>query len=154
MTSKVFHVRADTRVHLFLRALCRSLPCHRSHPGSAPECCLPRGIFEGSPSGSESKGSACDAGDPDPTPESGRSPREGMATHSSILARRIPRTRSLTGHSPWGHRRVGHDLATERDSKRHCGAQAWQWTRGDSTTKSGSADTATCHRTRHRTATS
>ena len=48
MTSKVFHVRADTRVHLFLRALCGSLPRHPFHPGSAPECCLPRGILRAS----------------------------------------------------------------------------------------------------------
>ena len=29
---------------------------------------------------------------------------EGMATHSSILAWRIPWTRSLVGYSPWGHK--------------------------------------------------
>ena len=33
---------------------------------------------------------------------------EEMATHSSILAWRIPWTEELAGHSPWG-RRVGHD---------------------------------------------
>ena len=34
---------------------------------------------------------------------------EGMATHSSILAWRIPMDRgSLVGYSPWGCR-VGHD---------------------------------------------
>ena len=27
---------------------------------------------------------------------------KGIATHSSILAWRIPWKRSLTGHSPWG----------------------------------------------------
>ena len=31
-----------------------------------------------------------------------------MATHSSILAWRIPWTESLEGYSPWDHR-VGHD---------------------------------------------
>ena len=31
-----------------------------------------------------------------------------MATHSSILAWRIPWTEELGGYSPWG-RRVGHD---------------------------------------------
>jgi len=32
----------------------------------------------------------------------GRSPEEGMATHSIILAWRIPWTESLVGYSPWG----------------------------------------------------
>ena len=34
-----------------------------------------------------------------------------MATHSSILAWRIPWTESLTGYNPWG-RRVRHDWAS------------------------------------------
>ena len=34
-----------------------------------------------------------------------------MATHSSILAWEIPWT---VGHSPWGHKRVRHDLATKQ----------------------------------------
>ena len=29
---------------------------------------------------------------------------EGIATHSSILACRIPWTEKSGGHSPWGHR--------------------------------------------------
>ena len=29
-------------------------------------------------------------------------PEKGMATHSSILAWRIPQQRSLEGHHPWG----------------------------------------------------
>ena len=29
---------------------------------------------------------------------------KGMATHSSILAWRIPRTEELLGYSPWGHK--------------------------------------------------
>ena len=35
-----------------------------------------------------------------------------MATHSSILAWRISWQRSLLGYSPWGHKRVGHNLVT------------------------------------------
>ena len=35
-----------------------------------------------------------------------------MATHSSILAWRIPWTEEPCGYSPWGCR-VGHDLATK-----------------------------------------
>ena len=34
--------------------------------------------------------------------------KKEMATHSSILAWKIPWTRSLVGYSPWDHR-VGHD---------------------------------------------
>ena len=36
----------------------------------------------------------------------------GMATHSSILAWRIPCPRSLAGYSPWGCR-VRHDRMTK-----------------------------------------
>ena len=46
----------------------------------------------GFPGGSDGKDSAYNAGDPGSTPESKRSPGEGMATHSSILAQRIPWT--------------------------------------------------------------
>ena len=31
---------------------------------------------------------------------------KGMATHSSILAWRIPWTEELTGLSPWGHKEL------------------------------------------------
>ena len=37
-----------------------------------------------------------------------------MATHSSILAGKSQGQRSLVGHSPWGHKSVGHDLATKQ----------------------------------------
>ena len=37
-----------------------------------------------------------------------------MATYSSILAWRIPWTEEPGGlYSPWGHKRVGHDLVTK-----------------------------------------
>ena len=44
----------------------------------------------GFPGGSDGKESACNAGHVGLIPESGRSPGEGMVTHSSILAWRIP----------------------------------------------------------------
>ena len=44
------------------------------------------------PQSSDGKSSACNAGDPGLIPELGRSPEKGMATHSSILAWRIPWT--------------------------------------------------------------
>ena len=46
----------------------------------------------GFPGGSDGKVSACNAGDPGSIPRLGRSPGEGNAIHSSILAWRIPWT--------------------------------------------------------------
>ena len=44
-------------------------------------------------------------------PESGSSPREGNGNpHSSILAWEIPWTKDLVGYSPWGRKRVQHNL--------------------------------------------
>ena len=43
-----------------------------------------------------------DPGDPDSIPESGRSPREGMATHSSILAWETPWTEEPGGLQSMG----------------------------------------------------
>ena len=44
---------------------------------------------------------------------------EGMATHSSILAWRIPWTESLAGYSPWGCR-VGHKWLTKQQQTTAC----------------------------------
>ena len=52
--------------------------------------------------GSDSKESACSAGDPGSISGSGRSPGEGMATHSSILAWTIPWTEEPGGLQPMG----------------------------------------------------
>ena len=53
----------------------------------------------GFPCGSAGKESACTVGDLGLIPGLGRSPAEGKATHSSILARRTPRTiESIGGH--------------------------------------------------------
>ena len=64
-------------------------------------------MFLGFPGGSNGKESACNAGDlgqslcwEDPL-------EEGMATHSSILAWRIPQgQRNLVGYSPWGQKEL------------------------------------------------
>ena len=40
-----------------------------------------------------------------------------MATHSSILGWRIPWTGEPAGYSPWGHKRVRHDLATKKQQQ-------------------------------------
>ena len=59
--------------------------------------CIPSRTDMGFPGGSDGKESACKAGDPGLIPGSGRSPEEGMATHSSILAWRIPWTEEPGG---------------------------------------------------------
>ena len=59
------------------------------------------------PGGSDSKESACSAGDPG----SRRSPGEGMATLSSILAWRIRWTEEAGGLQFIGTQKVGHNLA-------------------------------------------
>ena len=61
------------------------------------------------PGGSEVKESASNAGDPDLIPGSGRSPGEGKANHSSILAWRIPWTEKPGRLQSMGSQRVGHD---------------------------------------------
>ena len=42
---------------------------------------------------------------------------EGMATHSSVLAWRIPGQRSLAGCSPWGHKDLDTAKVTEHTLK-------------------------------------
>ena len=56
--------------------------------------------------------SASSAGDMGLIPGSGRSTREEMAIHSSILAWRIPWTEEPGGLQSMGLQRVGHDLVT------------------------------------------
>ena len=58
---------------------------------------LPASVFLGFSCGSAGKESACNAGDLGSVPELGRSPGEGKATHSSILAWKF---RGL--YSQWG----------------------------------------------------
>ena len=52
-------------------------------------------------------------------PESGRSLEEEMATLSSILAGKSLGQRRLEGYSPWGHKRVGYDLAANTELFSH-----------------------------------
>ena len=53
--------------------------------------------------------SACNAGDLGSIPGLGRSPEKEMATHSNILAWRIPWTEEPGGLQSMGSQRVGHD---------------------------------------------
>ena len=67
----------------------------------------------GFPHGSMVKNLPANAGDIGLIPGRGRSPGEGKATHSSILAWEIPWTEEPDGCSPWGCKRNGDDLATK-----------------------------------------
>ena len=59
--------------------------------------------IKGFPSGSDGKEFACSAGDPGSTLE------KGMATHTSILAWRIPWTEEPGGQQSMGWQKFGHD---------------------------------------------
>ena len=67
------------------------------------------GLFTGflEPGGSDGKEFACHAGNAGLIPGSGRSPGEGMGTHPSILAWRIPWTEKRGGLQTVGSQRVG-----------------------------------------------
>ena len=67
---------------------------------------------KGFPNGSDSKGSACIAGDLDSVSGLGRSLEKGMTTHSSILAWRTPWTEEPGRLKFMGSQRVRHDWAT------------------------------------------
>ena len=73
----------------------------------------------GPPGGSESKESACNAGGLGLIPGWGRCLGEGTATHSSILAWRIPSTEEPGRLQPMGSQRAGHDWATNRRRQWH-----------------------------------
>ena len=63
----------------------------------------------GFPGDSVDKESAFNAGDAGSVPGLGRFSGEGMATHSSVLARRIPWTEEPDGLQFTGLQRVGQD---------------------------------------------
>ena len=64
--------------------------------------------------GSMVRNPPANAGDPGSVPGSGRSPwQRVMATHPSILARRIPWTEKPGGPQSMGWQRVRHNLATK-----------------------------------------
>ena len=63
----------------------------------------------GLPSGSDCKESACNAGDLGSIPGSEDPLEKGVATHSSILAWKIPWTEEPGGLQSMGSKRVGYD---------------------------------------------
>ena len=73
------------------------------------------GIIIGFRGSSAGKQSSCSAEDLGLIPGLEDPLEEGMATHSSILAWRIPRAEEPGGLQSLGSHRVGHDLATK-----HC----------------------------------
>ena len=64
------------------------------------------------PGGSDSKEFACNAGDPDSIPRLGRFPGERMATHSSVLAWRVPWTEEPGGLESTESQKGKHDWVT------------------------------------------
>ena len=68
---------------------------------------IPIYIVRGFASGSDGKESACSAENPGSTFGSGRSLEKRMATHTSILAWRIPWTEETDGLQFMGSQRVG-----------------------------------------------
>ena len=68
---------------------------------------------QGFPGDSVSRESTCNAGDPGSIPGWGRSPGEGMAAHSSILAWKIPWTEKPGRLQSMGSPRVRHNLVTK-----------------------------------------
>ena len=68
----------------------------------------------GFPSGSVVKNPPANAGDVGSISGSGRYPKDEMATHSSILAWKIPLTEKPGGLQSMGLRKVGHDLMTKQ----------------------------------------
>ena len=73
----------------------------------------------GFPGGSEVKASACNAGDLGSIPGSGSSLEKEMATHSSILAWRIPWMEEPGGLQSMGLQRVRNDWATSLSLSHH-----------------------------------
>ena len=65
------------------------------------------------PGGSAGKESASIAGDQGLIPGWGRSPGEGNGNPLVFLPGESHGQRSLEGNSPWGHKRVGHDLVNK-----------------------------------------
>ena len=89
--------------------LCRQILYHMRQ---IPNFCFTMINWKGFPSGSVGKESACNVGDLGWIPGLARSPEKEMATHSSILAWKIPWMEEPGGLQSMGLQRVGHDWAT------------------------------------------
>ena len=97
--------------------------CNAGDPGSIPGSGrspgdgigYPLQYFWGYPGGSVGKESACNVRDPGLIPGLGRSPGGGHGNPLQYSCLENPHgQRSLVGYSPWGHKRVRHDLAAKQ----------------------------------------
>ena len=97
-------------------------PCNAGDPSSIPGSVrkipwrrdrLPTPVFLGFPGGLDGKIYACNSGDLGSVPGLEDPLQEGVATHSSILAWRIPWTEEPGGLPSMGSHRVGHDWVTK-----------------------------------------
>ena len=71
------------------------------------------------------KNPPANAGDMDSIPGLGRFPGGGNGNPLQYSCLENPHgQRGLVGYSPWGHKRVGHDLATEQHQLR-CWKRGW-----------------------------
>ena len=76
---------------------------------STSSVCIQHFCIEDFPGGSDGKASAYNVGDQGSIPELERSPGEGMATHSSLLAWKIPWMEEAGRLQSMGSQRVGHN---------------------------------------------
>ena len=105
------HPRCGTPSHVWLKRV----PVCRWQHGCSPK--LPKfehlmPLMMAFPGGSVGNETTCNAGDLGLIPGLERSPEEEMATHSSILAWKIPWTEEPGGLQPMGSQRVEHNLET------------------------------------------
>ena len=81
---------------------------------------------QGFPGGSDSKASACNAGDPGSIPGSGRFPGEGNGNPTAVLLPgKFHGQRSLVCYSPWGHKEW--DTTERLHSLTHLCFHLWNW---------------------------
>ena len=75
-------------------------------------------LLKSYPSGSVVKNPPTNAGDLGSIARSGRSPRGGNGKSTSVfLPGKFHGQRSQVGYSPWGHKKVRHDLVTKQQQK-------------------------------------
>ena len=80
----------------------------------------------GFPGGSDGKGSTCNAGDLASIPGLGRSPGGGHGNPLQYSCLENPHgQKSLSGYSPWRHKRVRHNLEAKQQQHRYVWLVLW-----------------------------